>query len=49
MNRIYVSPQLHLVVIDAENWALCASVAGGVSSQAGYFIKDDLTGEDFWN
>ena len=49
MNRIYVSPQLHLMVVEAENLVLCASVTGGVSSQAADFIKNDLTGEDFWN
>ena len=49
MNGTYVSPQLHLLVVEAENLVLCASVTEGVSSQAADFIKNDLTGEDFWN
>ncbi len=49
MNRIYVSPQLDLMVVEAENLVLCASVTGGVSSLADDFLTNDLTGDDFWN
>lgn len=49
MNKNYLSPRLDVVVFVAEDLVLCTSEDAGSGAAANDFIKDDLTGDDFWN